>query len=83
MTWNIVNVSAIHLTEVLFFAPNLMSASNTRIMHFLLRNSKKSLSLFEKPVDLSKPFALRPFQLQILTRPAIPRWIRRRMMSNP
>jgi hypothetical protein len=67
-----VNVSGVHLTEFFFFAPNLMIASNTHTMHFFLTNSKKMLSVFEKLAEFSKPFALRPFQLQILTRPANP-----------
>jgi hypothetical protein len=67
-TGNIANPFAAHLTEILFFAPNLMIASNIPTMHFFLTNSNKMLSLFKKLVDSSKSFAFRPFQLQILTR---------------
>jgi hypothetical protein len=41
-------------------------------MHFSSQTRTKMLSLFEKPVDLSKPCALRPFQRQSLSRPVNP-----------
>jgi hypothetical protein len=61
MTWNIVNVYAVHLTEILFFAPNLMIASNTPTMHFHLTNSNRNTLIDRETCGFIKTFCVSSF----------------------